>query len=325
MDSKWENYKHRSADVSRCWAKYGILLLNMSRDRLISSMENGEEKSIITDTKMQTDPKSNVSQEFLDTMKFDTIETDIELIANNVTDKYLLDFNDAKEVFLNVQKWLDDAKIFYTLEDQASDHVQIIQDLSQAYKYLSFFEENEDRQAKMHKRRIDLLEGVLKELSEKYYEATCQQIWIELGETYSEILDIKLDRLKASDERPNPQSLIKINNLTKSAIKYFTKFIDSLKMSKNDTYSEEMVRPALCAYFHLGRLYNKFITPDKSIQLENIKKSLEAYSFVANYCEKDEKVKEIMGMEIGICKDFMKLLPIKMNKLMHEILESKKS
>lgn len=321
MDSKWENYKHRSADVSRCWAKYGILLLSMSRDRLIS-MENGEEKPVDS-TKIQKDLKSDITQESLDSLKFDTIETDIELIANNVTDKYLLDFNDAKEVFLIVQKWLDDAKLFYTLENQASDYVQIIQDMSQAYKYLVFFEENEDRQAKMHKRRIDLLEGVLKELSEKYYESTCQQIWIELGEIHSEILDIKLDRLKESDERPSPQILTKINNLTKSAIKYFTKFLHSLKISKNDTFADEMIRPALCTYFHLGRLYNKFITPDKNIQLENVKKSLEAYSFVANYSERDEKVKEMMGMEISICKDFMKLLPIKINKLMHEILESK--
>lgn len=314
MDSKWSNYKHRTADVSRCWAKYGILLLSMSKDRLVAKIESSEEKPIV-----EIDSKLIMNLNCLNNLKFEKIEVEVELIASNVTDKYLLDFKDAKVVFLNVQKWLEKAKLFYTLKDQASDHVEIIQDMSQAYKYLSFFEENEDRQAKMHKRRIDLLEGVLEEINEKYYGSTCQQIWIELGETFSEILDIKLDRLKSNHERPSPRMLVKINNLAKFAIKYFTKFLHSLKFSKNGTFPEEMLRPALCAYFHLGRLYNKFITLDKSVQLENIKKSLEAYTFIVNYCERDERFEEIMRLEIGICKDFMKLLPIKMNKLMREI------
>lgn len=320
IESKWENFKHRSADISRCWAKYGILLLSMSRDRLIEKNENGDIKSTPDTTNIQADPKSDISQECLDNLKFNSIENDIAHIANNVTDKYLLDFNDAKAVFLNVQKWLDDAKTFYTLENHASDYVQIIQDVSQVYKYLSFFEEDEDRQAKMHKRRIDLLETTIKELNEMYYLNACRQIWMELGETYSEILDIKLDRLKATDERPTPHMLSKINHLTKSCIDNFDKFLASVKKdAKNDKFTDDLVRPALCAYFHLGRLYNKFITPDKKLQLENVKKSFDAYTYLVNYCEKDQKAAEMMSEELNICKDFVKLLPVKMNKLTCEL------
>ncbi|XP_058808356.1 KIF-binding protein [Phymastichus coffea] len=320
LDSKWENFRHRSADISRCWAKYGILLLSSSRDRLIEKNENVNDKFMPDSANMQADPKSDITQECLNNLKFYSIKNDIAHIANNIIDKYLLDFNDAKAVFLNVQKWLDDAKTFYTLENHASDYIQIIQDTSQLYKYLSFFEEDEDRQAKMHKRRIDLLESTIKELNERYYLNACRQIWMELGETYSEILDIKLDRLKDSDERPTPHILSKINHLAKSSIHNFDKFVESVKKdTKNDKFTDDLVRPTLCAYFHLGRLYNKFITPDKKLQVDNLKKSLDAYSYLVNYCEKDQKTAALMSEELNICKDFVKLLPVKMNKLTYEI------
>lgn len=40
---------------------------------------------------------------------------------------------------------------------------------------------------------------------------------------------------------------------------------------------EDLIRPTLNAYFHIGRLYGKFIFPDKMLQHQNIKKSVEAY------------------------------------------------
>jgi hypothetical protein len=319
LDSNWENFKHRSADISRCWAKYGILLMSMSRQRLLSYDENEEEESILNSKNIRPNDKSDLNEECCNSLKFETIENDLEPIADKITDKYLLDFNDAKEVFVNVQKWLDDAQKFFTLENQASDYVQIIQDMSQLYKNLAFFEENEDQQAKMHKRRIDLLERTVKELNEQYYLSICQQIWIELGETYSKILDIKLDRLKTVDKRPTLHMITKINNLSKSAIENFTKFLNSLKKKGKDKFSEDMTRPALYAYFHLGRLYNKFITSNKQLQFDNIKKSLDAYTFLVNYCEKNPKDTELMPVELNICKDFVKLLPLKMNKIKCEL------
>lgn len=233
--------------------------------------------------------------------------------------RYLLDFEDAKLVFLNVKKWLDDAKEYYVLMDHASDYVQIIQDLSQAYKYLACFETNEDRQAKMHKRRIDLLEEIKDQLNESYYLAICRELWIELGETYSEILDIKLDRLKASDEKPTPAILTKINKLTEQAISNFKCFINSVKPDGQEKIPEEYVRTTLCTYFHIGRLYNKFISCDKKVQLYYSTKSLDAYTFIVNYCEKNPKYQEEMAAELDVCKDMTKLLPIKIERLSDEL------
>ena len=319
--AKIENFKHRSADISRCWAKYGILLLSSSKERLLLNSENENENE--NDNKLNSADSKEGIYNSLDNLKFTSLEKKVETIANEITDKYLLDFNDAKLVFFKVQEWIKDAQKYYSLENHASDYVQLVQDMSQAYKYLVFFEQNEDRQAKMHKRRIDILEAVLKQISEKYYQTACREIWMELGETYSEILDIKLERLQASEERPTPQILSKINNLAACAIKYFEKFLQSLQDCKifleTKTFPDEMVRPALCTYFHLGRLYNKIITPDKNIQLENVKKSFDAYTFLVNYCEKDSRAKELMSMELSVCKELVNLLPLKISKLKIEV------
>jgi hypothetical protein len=73
--------------------------------------------------------------------------TSLELSSyeDKITDKYVLVYEDARKVFLDAQKWLIEAKKYYTLDGHASDCVQIIQDLSQLYKYLAFFEEDEER------------------------------------------------------------------------------------------------------------------------------------------------------------------------------------
>lgn len=42
-------------------------------------------------------------------------------------------------------------------------------------------------------------------------------------------------------------------------------------------FNEDVIRPALIAYFRIGRLYSKIVMPDKAAQLENLKQSLNAY------------------------------------------------
>jgi hypothetical protein len=73
--------------------------------------------------------------------------TSLELSCyeDQITDKHVLVYEDARKVFVDAQKWLAKAKQYYTLDEHASDCVQIVQDLSQLYKYLAFFEEDEKR------------------------------------------------------------------------------------------------------------------------------------------------------------------------------------
>uniref|UniRef100_A0A6V7LLG8 KIF-binding protein n=1 Tax=Bracon brevicornis TaxID=1563983 RepID=A0A6V7LLG8_9HYME len=326
--AKWEQFRHRSADVARCWAKYGILLMSMSRDRLIELADNVDNEKPTDVRNTDSEEPAGLDEEILENLKFKKLEDKIKSIEEQVTDKFLLDFSDARKVFLNVQKWLEEAKKYYALETHASDYVHIVQDISQSYRYLSFFEDDDDRQSKMHKRRIDVLEAVIKELNPRYYQAECRQIWIELGETYTAILDLKLDKLRAltaSDDRPTVHALNKINHLAKEGITYYQKFLDSLKEDESSPpvkeFPDELVRPALFAYFHIGTLYNKIVIPDKLAQLDNLKASIGAYKFLVDYCQHHADAAEFMKAELSVCKDLVNLLQLKINKVTRSLNE----
>ncbi|EFN77612.1 KIF1-binding protein homolog [Harpegnathos saltator] len=321
--AEYETYYHRSADVARCWVKYGITLLSASKERLLRRVDQEDQCS-------SDDLNSGATESTKPTvelMRFVDIEPELETITGQVTDQYLLDFEDARPVFLNVQKWLDKAKAYYTLENHASDYARIIQDISQLYRYLSFYELHEDRQAKMHKRRIDVLEGVIKELNPQYYRAVCREIWIELGETYSEILNIKMDRLQASDEKPTLHMITKINHLSKGSISHFRSYLDSLETGKSDDgvpkYSDDQLYQALYTHFLIGRLYNKTITSDLGLRIENMQKSLDAYQFIVNYCDKyPEKAEELKKHEfISLCREFVGLLPLTLHRLKQQLID----
>ncbi|XP_046387888.1 KIF-binding protein isoform X2 [Ischnura elegans] len=229
LEAKWSNFHHRSADVARCWAKYGLVLLTASRQRLMK-MAGEDMDDDVEKNDAESEEDTTLLKDSTDQLWF----TSLELLPyeEQVTDKYALTFEDAKGIFLNAQEWLRKAQEFYQFDSHASDYVQIVQDQSQLYKYLAFFEENEERQCRMHKRRVDLLEPIMKELNPQYYMLVCRQIWFELAEIYSDMMDIKLVKLQETDERPTPHALRKINILAEQSISNFNKYVDSLRIHR---------------------------------------------------------------------------------------------
>lgn len=322
-DAKVETFKHRSADVARCWAKYGLLLLSNSRERLLQHTEDIDVNcTLSTDLeKLELGCNSTVSHENLTNLEFKTL--DVRECENQITDQFLLTFDDARKVFLNIKLWLEKAHSYYTLNNLASDYIEIVQDQVQMYLNLAFFEDNPENQAKMHKRRADLLEKVLKEVNPTYYMQYCKQMWFELAQAYGEILHIKLDKLKESNERPSPQTLSKINSLVDKGIEQYNNFINSFvdisTQNFPETIDKDYEKPFLQAYFNIGALNSRYISLDKSINLKHVKASLDYYKKVIAYCDKNSRAIEVIPTEISICKELTSLLPIKIAKLTLEI------
>ncbi|XP_029174183.1 KIF1-binding protein homolog [Nylanderia fulva] len=325
-----ENFCHRSADIARCWAKYGIALLSTSKERLMKRADQEDELDDSKHAEVSNEvDKYSYANEATENPKFIDLEPELEVITSEITDKYLLDFDDARPVFLNVQKWLNKAKLYYGFENHASDYARIAQDMSQAYKYLAFYEEKEDRQAKMHKRRIDILEEVSQGLSPRFYRVICREIWLELAETYSEILDIKIDRLQALNQKPTDQMTAKIERLARSSIKNYQSYVNSLEMKESNdgiaSFSNGELYQALYSYFHIGRLFNKIITSVLEQKIENIEKSLEAYSFIVNYYDKHSDIQDQFKKYefIKLSKEFVTLLPLTLDRLRQQLMLDK--
>lgn len=245
-------------------------------------------------------------------------DLDVSEFEKKIVDKFLLTYQDAREVFLSCQSWLNKAKEYYKLDTLASDYIELIQDSSQAFSYLAFFEEDDERRAKMHKRRIDMLEDLLKEINPTYYMQYCRQLWYELGEIYTDILNIKLEKLNNSKERPSPQALKKINLLCEKSIEMYDHFINSVK-DKNGKMpfklEVEHVRPLISAYAFIGRNSMKRIALDKNVQIANAQKSYDSYKAVVDICTNDPDAAEMMQEEYSLCKDMVQILPIKIKKL----------
>lgn len=319
-DAKVENFKHRSADVARCWAKYGLLLLSLSKERLLKHTDDiNMNGSLSTDmSKLEINSHgTSVHVEDLSNLDFPTL--DLAGYEAQVTDQFVLTMQDARKVFTNIQKWLNKAHEYYTINNLASDFIEITQDKSQMYANLAFFEDNPENQAKLHKRRADLLESVIKEINPTYYLQYCRQMWFELAQIYTDILDIKIDKLKQSEERPSPHALQKINALVDKSIQHYTNFINSFKsLSSNElptTVSEDCEKPFLQAYFHIAALYKRYIVLDKPIKIRNDELSLQAYRKVVDYCRVNPRAADLVQQELPICKQMVELLPLRIAKV----------
>lgn len=239
----------------------------------------------------------------------------------------MLDIDDARPVFLTTQKWIEKAKSYYTAETEATEYSKIIQDHALAYKHLAFFEPDSTNQAKMHKRRIDLLENLLEMLNKVFYMNIVREILYELGTAYANILDIKLDAFEQTQKEPdasvNPQALKKINDLIVKSRNNFTEYISTYYQPKTEILKPDIVIdeliPIAFAHFQVARISYKFITPDKQLQLKNLTICLEYYQKFIALCDKNEEVGNKMKGEVGVSKEMAQLLPIKLNRLRENI------
>lgn len=141
-------------------------------------------------SQLKIEEDSNLTTEELSDLFFHTL--DLKEYEKQITDQYILDLSDAKKVYVCIQNWLKEAQNYYTLETMASDYIEIVQDQSQMYERLLFFDENQENQAKYIKRSADLLEAVLKEINPNYYKQYCRQMWLKLGQLYADMLEIKV-------------------------------------------------------------------------------------------------------------------------------------
>ncbi|KAL4715325.1 hypothetical protein ACJJTC_004777 [Scirpophaga incertulas] len=318
--AKLETFKHRSADVARCWAKYCLLLMTASKARLMSDAERLEDA--ITDmSNLKIEDDENICGGDVKNLMFPGL--DVSKFESKIGDKFLLTYQDAREAFLSCQTWLNKAKEYYKLDTLASDYIELIQDSSQSYSYLAFFEEDDERRAKMHKRRIDLLEDLIKEINPTYYLQYCRQLWYELGEIYSDILNIKLDKINKSSERPTPHALKKINSLCDKSIENYEQFLNSVKDKSGKLpvkLEYDYIRPVITAYAVIGRNSMKKIALEKKVQLMNVQKSYDSYKAVVDICASDKDAATMMHEESSLCQEMVNILPIKIKRLENELV-----
>jgi len=291
------------AHIDRLCGKYGETILEYSHS-----------ESILAKVYKTIENVGNAEDEAVENPEFGDL--DVSSKIEEITDKKIVDWETARKTFIWTQKHFTASQEFYTMNEKCSDYVEITRDMSQLYKHLIYFEEDNDRKSKMHRRRADLLETVLKELSETHYLLVVRQILFELGEIFSDMMDLKTKRW--NEEPNNPHHAKKVNMMVTQAIHYFTRFLDTMKVEGKhpDKYNEDSVRPALLARFHLGRLASKFVVDENTEQhLRNVLTTFTSYKAIVDYCTRNEDGAKAMEEEFEVCQEMVRLLPVKIDKI----------
>ncbi|CAF3973804.1 unnamed protein product [Rotaria magnacalcarata] len=290
-----ENLPERTASFKRCWIKYAINLLSDSSDRLLQAAD-----------------RDVTPNEIVRSLTIPKFEFKLSLPSAPMTCSYVLDYEQARQVFLFAMEKINSAKSYYVLDGFVTDHVELCQDTSQLYSKLVFFESNIDRKCKMYKRRIDLLSSLCKEISEEHYLYLVRQLLFELGECYSILLDLKLEQ---KEDLHTIKIVEKISHLIQSGISAFERFLTTMNDKKTnekpETYADEYIRPVLLAHFYMGRFHSK----STQNRLEHIQQSLNQYKTIVDYVEKHPNALEHIEQEYTICKEMTNLLPLKLEKL----------
>ena len=292
------------ADLYRCWVKYGLVLLENSMESSLAE-EQGEAELLAS---LHADRKSS--------LLFDVEATHLE---ESIPAKYVTTFEQALPVFKCVQSWLNKAKQFYVLDGHCSDHVEVVQDNSKALKLLAFFEPHLDRQCKMHKRRIDMLEAVLAQLNMQHYLLVCRQLIFELAETYSAMMDLKLAIMEEAGGAPTVHQAKKCNKLVSQSIDSYERYLDTLRKPDKtfpEQFSADDERAAIVANFCLGRLFSKYIEVDTQKRVQLLHRSHHYYKLVSDYAKRNESVKSHSKTEVEICDEMVALMPVKIKQLL---------
>eukprot|EP01117_Protostelium_nocturnum_P002115 TRINITY_DN12756_c0_g1_i1.p1 TRINITY_DN12756_c0_g1~~TRINITY_DN12756_c0_g1_i1.p1 ORF type:complete len:505 (+),score=149.87 TRINITY_DN12756_c0_g1_i1:195-1709(+) len=241
----------------------------------------------------------------------------LELIDEE--DKVLLEapraisgFDEAKFHFQRGNDRFNKAKAFYTLDNHVTDHYNICQDQYSLYSSLVHFESNPSNQCKMHKRKADLLEPMIKELNPIHFQHLLRQIMIELGETYNQMVDIKIGL-----NPNNPAKVKKINQLITKSTQYFQMFVKTchVKDKVPQVLDEGIQEAYIVSRITMGRLYSKVIVPDTKVKARYVGESLKHFEWVVDYYKRNKT--QILQKEFELCKEMVSILPARMNALMN--------
>ncbi|XP_045425266.1 KIF-binding protein [Lemur catta] len=313
-----ELYHQRKGEIARCWIKYCLTLMQNAQLAMqdnIGELDLDKQSELRALRKKELDEEESIRKK---AVQFGTGELCDAISAVEEKVSYLrpLDFEEARELFLLGQHYVFEAKEFFQIDGYVTDHIEVVQDHSALFKVLAFFETDMERRCKMHKRRIAMLEPLIVDLNPQYYLLVNRQIQFEIAHAYYDMMDLKV---AIADKLRDPDSHIikKINNLNKSALKYYQLFLDSLRDPNKvfpEHIGEDVLRPAMLAKFRVARLYGKIITADPKKELENLATSLEHYRFIVDYCEKHPEAAQEIEVELELSKEMVSLLPTKMER-----------
>ncbi len=227
------------------------------------------------------------------------------------------DYKSARTAFLAGKRAFDEALKFFVLDGFVTDHIRILQEMSQLWKGLGRLEEDAARKCKMHKRRINMLTPVLHQISQAAYGQEYQQLSDEIASSYTRILEIKEVMYPHRAEKDREAATAKINKIANMAILYYRLFIRGFHKDFGPDAPEKLddylVKHYLQGRFSVARLYTKIVAESTLAICKLNQESLKEYKKVIELHDRYGGCKEF-EQELDICREMVSLLPAKIAK-----------
>ena len=113
-----------------------------------------------------------------------------------IKDGDIENFDVARIVFLRGMANAENAKKYYVLDGFVTDHVNLLQNQSKMYHYISIFEVDKKRKLAMEQRRLDMLLPIISSINRNAFDVLHKQLSYELGECYLSAIEYKTDKLR---------------------------------------------------------------------------------------------------------------------------------
>mmetsp|Transcript_7769 Transcript_7769/g.14662 ORF Transcript_7769/g.14662 Transcript_7769/m.14662 type:complete len:583 (-) Transcript_7769:212-1960(-) len=223
-------------------------------------------------------------------------------------------YKEAVEIFNLSMPRFRTAAEFYVLDGFVTEHLGILEDSGQLYKYLAVFEKCTHRKCVMYKKRHVALEAVVKQLNPKVFEHHYKQIHFSLGDSHRAVMEMK------KEGRWPHKKVLKAGC---SAILHYSKFIEIVEATCNvptDRIAMEDERSYLLAKFCIARTRQNSQSIDHSDQQQDVQCLTLAYKefeSLLEYTKWHPATLEFFGEEKFICEQMVELLPQRIDSIRH--------
>jgi hypothetical protein len=230
------------------------------------------------------------------------------------------DLESAKNVFRLAMPHFNKAFEYFVIDGYVTEHVEMKKDVSSLYKYLCFFEDNRGRIVAMMERRLECIEGYIKELNKQAYSTLWQKLMNEVATIYIDLYELKHATL-VEKSNPTPAGFNKTNKFALTSIELQTELLDFVqKFEMNDENASDVIQSCLNLIFGIARIYGKLEHPVVKNRVSYMERSLRWYERAEKYLLDMKSSKfsaKIPDMQehLRISREMVALLPIRISQV----------
>lgn len=304
---------------SKTRASLRIMIANILNDQLAYNV------NLIRSDAIADSDEKNIGQlvSFInkEKLKFEGVK------VNFPQSKVYRNYEEIKTLFKMVMTEYKKAAEVYPLDGYVTEHINIMKQMSEAYKTLALLEADIDRKVAMELKRKEYLMPLYKNLNPKVYIGPWREVCIELAAISNSIYELRRGELFLNEKHidfKDKKVRIKVKQMTDEGLMSIDIYEQICAFFGTEDYNdesekEEYIQSVINARFNIAKTYNGLVPEDVKTRVQYLKKSLENYTYIRDYIRQKGGEKGSLSFNFGeqlrLCDEMCELLPTKISKI----------